>query len=108
MSDAYRRLVADVRDEVIERFRWVEGHADVWRLFDDGGILVQLGAALADPFRADGITKVVGIEARGFVLGAVVAVELHVGFVGIRKERGRLPGRKLVRRTPPDYRGGET
>src|SRR5581483_11262114 len=46
MSDAYRRLVADIRDEVIERFRWVEGHADVWRLFDDGGILVQLGAAL--------------------------------------------------------------
>ena len=32
------RLVADV----LERFRWVEGHADVWPLFADGELLRSL------------------------------------------------------------------
>jgi hypothetical protein len=39
-------------------------------------------AALADPYRGEGVTKVAGIEARGFILAAAVAVELSVGFVG--------------------------
>jgi adenine phosphoribosyltransferase len=49
---------------------------------------------LAKPGRdADGvpiIDKVVGIEARGFILAAPVALELGVGFVPVRKE-GKLP-----------------
>jgi adenine phosphoribosyltransferase len=38
-----------------------------------------------------GITHVAGIEARGFIFGAGVAIELGVGFVPIRKH-GKLPG----------------
>ena len=38
-----------------------------------------------------GITHVAGIEARGFIFGAGVAIEMGVGFVPIRK-RGKLPG----------------
>jgi adenine phosphoribosyltransferase len=38
-----------------------------------------------------GITHVAGIEARGFIFGAGVAIQLGVGFVPIRK-RGKLPG----------------
>lgn len=37
-----------------------------------------------------GITKVVGVEARGFILGASLATHLEVGFVPIRKQ-GKLP-----------------
>lgn len=41
--------------------------------------------------RAGSVDVVIGIEARGFILGAVVAHELGVGFVPVRKE-GKLPG----------------
>lgn len=41
-----------------------------------------------------GITKVAGIESRGFILGAGLAVKLGVGFVPIRKP-GKLPAEKI-------------
>lgn len=47
-------------------------------------------AALAEPFRNDGIEQVLGTEARGFLLGVPVAIELGVGFVPVRKQ-GKLP-----------------
>lgn len=46
--------------------------------------------ALAAPYRNRGISKVAGIEARGFILGGAVAVQLGAGFVPIRK-KGKLP-----------------
>ena len=46
--------------------------------------------ALVAPWRAVGIDKVAGIEARGFILGGAVAHGLKAGFVPIRK-RGKLP-----------------
>jgi len=45
---------------------------------------------MADPFAHDGITHVVGTEARGFILGAPVALALNAGFVPVRKP-GKLP-----------------
>ena len=81
-----------ISDDLLARFRWIDGHADVWRLFYDRDFFPSLVAALADPFRHLGITKVAGIEARGFILGAAVALELRAGFVAIRKEGGIFPG----------------
>jgi adenine phosphoribosyltransferase len=49
---------------------------------------------LAEAHRRIGITHVAGIEARGFIFGAGVAIALGVGFVPIRK-RGKLPGQTL-------------
>ncbi len=46
--------------------------------------------SLIAPWRAHGIDKVAGIEARGFILGGAVAYGLKAGFVPIRK-RGKLP-----------------
>lgn len=97
-----------VVEELRTRFRWIDGHADVWRLFVDPTFFARLVVALAAPFRDAAITKVAGIEARGFIVGAAVAGELHAGFVAIRKEGGIFPGEKLTQTTPPDYRGNAT
>lgn len=45
---------------------------------------------VAEHYRGKGITKVVGIESRGFILGAAIAYELGVGLVPMRK-KGKLP-----------------
>lgn len=88
-----------------EQFRWVDGHADLWRVFRDGPALAEVVRALAEPFRDDRVTAVCGIESRGFLLGGAVAVELGVGFVAVRKADGLFPGEKLLRETDLDYRG---
>ena len=46
--------------------------------------------ALAEPYAATRVDKVIGIEARGFVFAAPVAYGLHAGFVPVRKP-GKLP-----------------
>ena len=94
-----------VGEEIAARFAWVDGHADVWRLFSDPMLFGRIAAALADPFRESGITLVCGIESRGFILGGAVARELDVGFAAIRKEAGLYPGPKIQLRTETDYRG---
>jgi adenine phosphoribosyltransferase len=45
---------------------------------------------LVQPFAGSDITRVAGIEARGFILGGAVAHQLSVGFVAVRK-KGKLP-----------------
>lgn len=92
-------------EEIAARFAWVDGHADVWRLFGDPVLFAKIAAALADPFRDDGIAVVCGVESRGFILGGVVARELGVGFAAIRKRDGLYPGPKIELRSEPDYRG---
>jgi adenine phosphoribosyltransferase len=46
--------------------------------------------ALAEPYHGQGISLVVGIESRGFILGAAVADRIGAGFVPVRKV-GKLP-----------------
>jgi adenine phosphoribosyltransferase len=50
-------------------------------------------AALAEPYRGEGITSVAAIESRGFIFGSCVARLLGAGFVPIRKP-GKLPWTK--------------
>ena len=49
---------------------------------------------LSVPYRDQGIEAVVGIESRGFILGAAVAERIGAGFVPIRKP-GKLPAKAL-------------
>ena len=59
-------------------------------LFDDAEALHAVIDAIADHFAGAGITKVVGAEARGFLVGVPVAYKLGCGFVPARKP-GKLP-----------------
>ena len=63
---------------------------DITPLLGDGEALRAVVRDLAAPFRRQRIDRVAGIEARGFLFGAPLAVELGAGFVPMRKA-GKLP-----------------
>ena len=63
---------------------------DITTLLQDPVGLRLSVEGLVKPFRDEKIDKVVAIEARGFILGGVVALELGAGFVPVRKP-GKLP-----------------
>jgi len=63
---------------------------DITPLLGDPSALAQIIAELAAPWSGKGVTKVVGIEARGFILAPAVALEIGAGFVPARKP-GKLP-----------------
>ena len=63
---------------------------DIMPLLADADGLRSVVDALAAPWRDAPLTAVVGIEARGFLLGTPVAMALGVGFIPIRKA-GKLP-----------------
>lgn len=50
--------------------------------------------ALAKQYTSQGVDKIAGIEARGFIIGAALAYKLGVGFVPIRKA-GKLPAETI-------------
>ena len=62
---------------------------DITPLLADGPALAAVVSALASGH--EGVDKVAGIEARGFILAAPVAIQLGAGFVPVRKQ-GKLPG----------------
>ena len=63
---------------------------DITPLLADAAALAECVKALSGRFDDKKVSKVVGIEARGFVFAAPVAVELGAGFVPVRKA-GKLP-----------------
>jgi adenine phosphoribosyltransferase len=84
---------------------WVDGHADVWRLFADCDLFGRCVLALVSPYRNDDITHVAAVESRGFVLGGAAATALGAGFVAIRKAAGHLPGNLFYEQADSDYKG---
>jgi adenine phosphoribosyltransferase len=63
---------------------------DITPLLADGLLLADVTRGMAAPFAGQGVTHVAGVESRGFILGAAVALQLGVGLVTIRKP-GTLP-----------------
>src|SRR6056297_1736489 len=64
---------------------------DVTTLFADPRGFRMAIDQLLHPYAGEPIDKVVGLEARGFILGGAIAHQLSVGFVPVRK-KGKLPG----------------
>lgn len=63
---------------------------DVTTLFKNSECLEEMTNELVKLYEGKGITKVVGIESRGFVMGAILAQKLGAGFIMARKP-GKLP-----------------
>jgi adenine phosphoribosyltransferase len=63
---------------------------DITPVLADGRLFAELIGHYVDRYRGQGITQIVGIESRGFLLGAPVAAALGVGLTLVRKP-GKLP-----------------
>lgn len=85
------------RQKLIENLREIKDFPvsgvlfrDLTTLFKNPESLEELSDILYEIYKDKGITKVVGIESRGFIMGAILADRLEAGFVPIRKP-GKLP-----------------
>ncbi len=75
---------------------------DVTTLFKEPAALQELSDTLYEMYKDKGITKVVGIESRGFIMGPILATRLGVGFVPIRKP-GKLPAETIEESYAKEY-----
>ncbi|ALC30910.1 adenine phosphoribosyltransferase [Streptomyces bacillaris] len=79
---------------------------DITPLLADPVAFTALTDALAELCVRHGATKIVGLEARGFILAAPVAVRAGIGFVPVRKA-GKLPGATLAQSYELEYGSAE-
>lgn len=75
---------------------------DITTLFQSPEHLKDLSDILFETYKDRGITKVVGIESRGFFMGPAVAIRLGAGFVPMRKP-GKLPYNIIEEKYTKEY-----
>ena len=75
---------------------------DITTLLKNPACLKAMDAALLEQYKGLGITKVVGIESRGFFLAPSLAMHLGAGFVPIRKP-GKLPAETVSESYQKEY-----
>ncbi|WP_394435517.1 adenine phosphoribosyltransferase [Streptomyces sp. SGAir0957] len=105
--------MTDIKDLLLSRIRDVPDYPepgvmfkDITPLLADPEAFTALTDALAELCVRHGATKVVGLEARGFILGAPVAVRAGLGFIPVRKA-GKLPGATLAQSYDLEYGSAE-
>jgi adenine phosphoribosyltransferase len=86
LEDRLRRAIRDVPDFPKPGIIF----KDITTLLVQPDLFREATEAMAAPFLKEGITHVISIESRGFILGAPVAQRLGAGFVPVRKV-GKLP-----------------
>lgn len=75
---------------------------DLTTAFKDAESLRIMCDAIIELYKDKGVTKVVGIEARGFIFGAILAAGLGAGFVPLRKP-GKLPAKTIKKTYTKEY-----
>lgn len=75
---------------------------DVTSLFKNPACMREMDKTLYEMYKDCGITKIVGIESRGFVMASALAVKLNAGFVPIRKP-GKLPAETISESYTKEY-----
>ena len=75
---------------------------DVTTLFKNAECVQEMIDALYELYKDKGITKVVGIESRGFILGGALAARLGAGFILARKP-GKLPAETIEETYEKEY-----
>ena len=75
---------------------------DITTLLKEGEAFAIAVDYMYEPFRQKEITKVVGIEARGFIFAAAMAYKLNAGIVPVRKQ-GKLPAETISEEYQLEY-----
>lgn len=75
---------------------------DLTTLIKNGEALRLMSHEIAELYRGKGVTKIVGIESRGFIGGSILAYELGCGFVPARKP-GKLPSVTIKKAYAKEY-----
>ena len=75
---------------------------DITPLLQDSEALREALERLSTPFRKAGITKVIGIESRGYIFAPAIAASLGAGFVPVRKP-GKLPWKTAAEEYSLEY-----
>jgi adenine phosphoribosyltransferase len=75
---------------------------DITPLLQDSEALREVLERLTTPFRKAGITKVIGIESRGYIFAPAIAASLGAGFVPVRKP-GKLPWKTAAEEYALEY-----
>ena len=88
MYENVKRLIRDIPDYPKPGIVF----KDITPLLGNAAAFAEATDAMTEPFRNAGITHVVAIESRGFILGGPVAQALGAGFVPVRKP-GKLPSK---------------
>ena len=96
--DFIRSLIRDVPDFPAPGILF----RDVTPLLADAGAFRAVVRHLAEPARRMGVEVVAGVEARGFIFGAPLAIELGASFVPVRKS-GKLPAVAIQREYSLEY-----
>ncbi|MFE2074840.1 adenine phosphoribosyltransferase [Streptomyces misionensis] len=105
--------MTDIQELLLSRIRDVADYPepgvmfkDITPLLADPAAFTALTDALAAIAESTGATKVVGLEARGFILGAPVSLRTGLGFIPVRKA-GKLPGATLRQAYDLEYGSAE-
>jgi adenine phosphoribosyltransferase len=75
---------------------------DITPLLAEPTVRTEVVRAMSSHFKGDGIEAIAAIEARGFIFGSLLAQELNVPFVPIRKA-GKLPYKKITEEYSLEY-----
>lgn len=97
--------IDEARERIAAGFPLVNDHPDIAGVLRQPDLLALLGPALAYPFRKAKITAVIAPEARGPIVGALVATELGAGLVLARKDDRNHPGADIHVDSSPTWRG---
>ncbi len=98
----------DLKSSVRSIADWpIEGviFRDLTTLMKDPLAMQKSCDVLYDRYKEQSIDKIVGIDARGFVFGAVLAYKLGVGFIPVRK-KGKLPSKCIEESYSLEYGSG--
>ena len=96
------------RRRLASSFPLVNDHPDVAGVLRDRELLAALGPLLAEPYRDKKISAVVAPEARGPILGALVAIELGAGLILARKDERNHPGADIHVKSEVSWTGTTT
>lgn len=89
-SEDVKRMIRNIPDFPIKGIQF----KDLTTALKDSKSLKWIRDEMVELYKNKGITKIVGIESRGFMLAPAVAIEIGAGFVPIRKP-GKLPAETI-------------